>query len=144
MNNELQEERNAWLRLVGFVNARDAIAVAEDDATLKTAGVDVGAATTTARAVVRRTIQQHMRQQAAQEREVSDTTTAGVNEVLSWSAAKMQQWLDDAVGGLWGARLQHLAQPCYRNKHEDGLTEKEMRTLLMDISKAVGKLPDRQ
>lgn len=108
-------------------------------AELKASGVDIESILKRAGAAIGSQVRATARMRATAEHQVRATGFAGaLAEFASWPLERVQAWLKDVADGRHGAQFQGLAQPCFRNRSAEEMTEEELRNLAAEIKATMG------
>jgi hypothetical protein len=106
---------------------------------LRAAGVDIDAIVIGAVAIVGPVVRTHLRERSTPANNVrADSLAAALVELATWPIDRVQAWLRDVAEGRHGEEYQPLAQPCFRNRSADKMTEEELRNLAAEIKATMG------
>lgn len=98
---------------------------------LRASGVDIDGILKSAREAVGAQVRQHYRDLSKK------TTNVLLEEAVALFAAKpiaeVRKWVQEVAAGLAGPDAQVVAEPCFRNKAPEEMSEAEMRSLAAEI-----------
>lgn len=103
-------------------------------ADLLAAGVDVDAILKRTRAAIGAHVRAQIRSRAtAEERTRTSRLNTALGELASWPLERVQAWVKEVADGRHGGQFQALAQPCFRNRSAEQMSEEELRNLAAEI-----------
>lgn len=103
-------------------------------AELQAAGVDIDAILKRTRATIGAQVRAHIRSRATDAEHARTTRlSAALGELASWPLERVQAWLKEVADGRHGGQFQSLAQPCFRNRSAEQMSEEELRNLAAEI-----------
>lgn len=109
-------------------------------AELRASGVDIDGLLRRTHATIGDALRGKLQELAAAERAARRQDLERAQAAIAgWSLDQLRDWLRDAAHGAFGAAAQSLAQPCFRNRVGDTMTEDELRTLAAEIKAAGGE-----
>lgn len=101
---------------------------------LQGAGVDVDAILKRTRATIGVQVRAHIRSRATDEEHARTARLgAALSELALWPLERVQAWLKEVADGRHGGQFQALAQPCFRNRSAEQMSEVELRNLAAEI-----------
>lgn len=108
-------------------------------ADLRAAGVNIDGILKRATATVGAAVRAHTRERCTTS---SNSNVAGfaaaLTELAVWPIERIQAWLREVAEGHHGAEFQSLAEPCFRNRTAEKMTEEELRNLAAEIKATMG------
>ncbi len=108
-------------------------------ADLRAAGVNIDGILKRASATVGAAVRAQARERCASStKSHAAGFTAALSELAAWPIERVQAWLREVAEGRHGAEFQPLAEPCFRNRTAEKMTEEELRNLAAEIKATIG------
>lgn len=108
-------------------------------ADLRAKGVNIDAIIKRATATVGAEVRAHRRDRSATASDVhAGGFAAALTEFATWPVDQVKAWLGEVAEGRHGPEFQALAQPCFRNRSAEQMTEEELRNLAAEIKATMG------
>ncbi len=106
---------------------------------LRAKGVNIDAIIERANATVGAEVRAHRRDRSATAIGVhAEGFAAALAEFATWPVDRVKAWLGEVADGRHGPEFQSLAQPCFRNRSAEQMTEGELRNLAAEIKATMG------
>lgn len=108
-------------------------------ADLRAAGVDIDGILKRSSAAVGAAVRNHFRERSTATNKANAAGFAiAFTELATWPLERVRAWLREVAEGHHGAESQALAQPCFRNRTAEQMTEEELRNLAAEIKATMG------
>ena len=116
------------------------VSTKELQAELRASGVDIDRILARAKDTVGTAVRERLRAAAIADRAAREQELATAKQNLApWSVEQIRAWLRSVADGAFGAGAQALAQPCFRNRQSETMTDDELRNLAAEIKAAMGE-----
>lgn len=135
----MKQERNSIDELLLEVAIDPAVPTDKLRADLRAAGINIDGILKRASATVGAAVRANARERSASSaKSHAAGFTAALSEFAAWPIERIQAWLREVAEGRHGGEFQPLAEPCFRNRTAEKMTEEELRNLAAEIKATMG------